>query len=59
MWKLIPFETAAQEFPPSYEGEATEQPPPQVQHVELERDDFGTIVTEVTTVTTVTTRRRH
>ena len=53
MWKLIPSETA-QEFPPLYEEEATGQPPPQVQRVELGRDDFGTILTEVTT-----TRRKY
>lgn len=52
MWKLIPFEIAEQGFPPLYEEEAIGQPPPQVRRVELERDDFGTTVTEVTTVTT-------
>jgi hypothetical protein len=61
MWKLIPVkveprpsaETAGQEFPPSYEGDAGGQSSTHTQHAESEHDDFGTIVTEVTTVTTV------
>ena len=56
MWKLIPFKTAEQEFSPLYEEEAIEQPLADVQRVEVGRDDFGTIVTEITTVTT---RRRY
>ena len=59
MWKLIPVEapeTIGQELPPLYEGDVTGQPPTRTQHAETERDDFGTIVTEVTTVTT---RRRY
>jgi hypothetical protein len=65
MWKLIPVkveprppaEIAGQQFPPLYEGDAGVQPPTHTQHAEFERDDFGTIVTEVTTVTTSTRRR--
>jgi hypothetical protein len=64
MWKLIPVrvgprpsaETAGQDVPPSYEGDATGQSSARAQRAESERDDFGTIVTEVTTVTT---RRRY
>jgi len=41
--------------PPSYNGDATGQPSV---HTQSERDDFGTVVTEVTTVTT-TTRRKY
>ena len=54
MWDLIPVsvegpETTGRESPPLYEGDTA-------QHAETERDDFGTIVTEITTVTT---RRRY
>ena len=64
MWKLIPVKvesrpstgTVGQEFPPSYEGDAIGQPSAHNQRTEFERDDFGTVVTEVTTVTT---RRRY
>ena len=56
MWNLIPVnaggpETMGRGPPPVYVGDTT-------QHAETERDDFGTIVTEVTTTTT-TTRRRY
>ena len=51
-----PNETGGQESPPLYEGDETGQPSTRAQHAESERDDFGTIVTEVTTVTT---RRRY
>ena len=49
---------------PSYEGGVTGQSTTRTQHVEPERDDFGTIVNEVTVVTTntsstVTTRKRY
>jgi len=65
MWKLIPVrveprspnEAAREESPPLYEGDPIGQPPTRTQRVEFERDDFGTIVTEVTTVTTNTRRR--
>ena len=65
MWKLIPVnveprsptEKAGQEFPPSYEGDGTGQSSTRTQQAESERDNFGTIVTEVTTVTTSTRRR--
>ena len=61
MWRLISVnveasETMGQRPPPSYEGDTTEQSSARTQHAESERDDFGTIVTEVTTVTT---RKRY
>ena len=61
MWKLIPVgveasETMGRGSPPLYEGDATGQSSARTQHTESERDEFGTIVTEVTTVTT---RRRY
>ena len=37
---------------PSYDGDATGQSSARAQHAEYERDDFGTVVTEVTTITT-------
>ena len=49
-----PFGTMGQGFPPSYEGDAIGESSARTQ--ESERDEFGTIVTEVTTVTT---RRRY
>ena len=72
IWKLIPVktkgapatsqplpETLAPGVPPSYDGgDATGQHFACTQVADPERDDFGTIVTEVTTVTT-TTRRRY
>ena len=41
---------------PSYDGDTAGQSSAHTQHTESERDDFGTIVTEVTTVTT---RRKY
>jgi len=41
---------------PSYDEDATGQPPTHAQRVESERDDFGTVVTEITTITT---RKRY
>ena len=65
MWKLIPVkveprsstETAGEETLPLYEGDPIGQSSTRTQRAESERDDFGTIVTEVTTVTTSTRRR--
>ena len=37
---------------PSYDSDATGQSSSRAQHADFERDEFGTIVTEVTTVTT-------
>jgi len=51
-----PFGAVGQEIPPSYEGDAIGEPSARTQRTESERDEFGTIVTEVTTVTT---RRRY
>ena len=51
-------ETPSSGSPPSYHGDATGESSAHNQHTESERDDFGTIVTEVTT-TTVTTRKRY
>ena len=69
IWKLIPVkveglftasqpspETHGSGSPPSYSGDATGQSSTRAQHVESERDDFGTIMTEVTTITT---RKRY
>jgi hypothetical protein len=69
IWKLIPVkvegafspsqalsETLGSGVLPSYDGNATGQSSTNTQLAESERDDFGTIVTEVTTVTT---RRRY
>lgn len=50
-------ETLGPRSPPSYDGDATGQSSTRTQDAESERDDFGTIVTEVTTVTTSTRRR--
>lgn len=56
--KLTPprssFGTVEQGFPPSYEEDATGPSSARTQRTESERDDFGTIVTEV-----ITTRRRY
>ena len=49
-------EPTGRESPPSYEGDTNGQYHTRTQHAESDRDDFGTIVTEVTTVTT---RRRY
>jgi len=48
--------TVGQGFPPSYEGDAIGESSARTQRMESERDEFGTVVTEVTTVTT---RRRY
>ena len=69
IWKLVPMrihgaltplqslsETLGSGSLPSYDGDATGQSSTRAQHAESERDDFGTIVTEVTTITT---RRRY
>ena len=70
IWKLIPVKVGGSSTPsrpssetpgpsslPSYDGNAIEQPSTNyAQHAESERDDFGTIVTEVTIVTT---RKRY
>ena len=70
VWKLIPVKVEGMPTPsqpitsethgssslPPYLLDATEQCPTQTQHSECERDDFGTIVTEVTTITT---RKRY
>ena len=45
-------ETLGSGSPPSYDGNTTGQPSARTQQTEFQRDDFGTIVTEVTTVTT-------
>lgn len=46
-------------IPPSNAEDVTE-PSTQTRHAEYERDDFGTIVTEVTTVTnTIITRKKY
>ena len=68
IWRLIPAkvegrstppgsssETPGSNFPPSYDGDATDgQSSARSQHMESECDDFGTIVTEI-----ITTRRRY
>ena len=51
-----PPETFCLGSPPQYDGDATGQSSARAQHAESERDDFGTIVTEVTVVTT---RKRY
>ena len=43
---------------PQYDEEGAGQSSTHAQHAEFERDEFGTIVTEVTT-TLVTTRKRY
>ena len=68
IWKLIPakiegtpsqlLETVSSGLPPSYHGDGVGQSSAHSQVTGSERDDFGTIVTEVTTVTT-TTRKRY
>jgi hypothetical protein len=70
IWKLIPvktegatapsqspLETFGSGFPPSYSGDGIGQSSANSQVTGSERDDFGTIVTEVTTVTTTTHKR--
>ena len=51
-------ETPGSGSPPSYGGDTTGQSPTSTQHAESERDEFGTIVTEVTT-TVITTRKKY
>ena len=66
-WKLIPVKVESTSTPllssplpgnldlgslPSYDGGVTGQSSTRTQHVGPERDDFGTIVSEVTVVTT-------
>ena len=71
IWDLIPIkaggvstplqqssETVDSGLPPSYSGDTPGQSSTESQHAESERDDFGTIVTEVTT-TVVTTRKGY
>jgi len=64
MWRLIPVkveapsETHGSGSLPSYDGDATGQSSAHTQHAEYERDDFGTVVTEVITSTT-TTRKKY
>ena len=68
IWKLIPVKVEGVFTPlqllsealrsgslPSYDGD-TLQPSARAQHAESERDEFGTVVTEVTVVTT---RKRY
>ncbi|KAF9648163.1 hypothetical protein BDM02DRAFT_3115784 [Thelephora ganbajun] len=69
MWKLIPVKVEGMTTPsrsssetlgpgslPSYDEDASGQSLTRAQRTESERDDFGTIVTEVTTITT---RKRY
>ena len=69
IWKMIPVrvagvsapswsssETAGQGSLPSYDGLATGQSSTRTQNAESERDEYGTVVTEVTVVTT---RKRY
>ena len=58
MWKLIPFELVEDGSLPLYERDEPGQSSARAQYADSERDDLGTIVTEVTTVTT-TTRKRY
>ena len=69
VWKLIPVKAEGMPTPsqpsseafglgslPPYREDGTGQFPTRAHHAESERDDFGTIVTEVTTTTT---RKRY
>ena len=69
IWKLIPVKVedvfppseSPSETPgsgplPSYDGDTVGQS--STRHAESERDDFGTVVTEVTT-TVITTRKKY
>ena len=51
-------ETPGSSSLPSYDGDGSGQSSTHTRHAESERDDFGTIVTEVTTSTTVVTTRK-
>ena len=44
---------------PSYDGDVTGESSTRTQHVESEREEFGTIVKEVTVVTTNSTVTTH
>jgi len=69
IWKLIPMKVEGTSPPSqpssetvgsgpflSYDGPATGQSSTHAQHTESERDEFGTVVTEVTVITT---RKRY
>jgi len=71
IWKLLPVKVEGVPAPsqvlsetlgsgslPSYDGDATRQSSTRAQHVNSERDEFGTIVNEVT-VTTTTVHKRY
>ena len=71
MWVLVPVKVENMSAPPqpqpempsqgplpSYDGFATGQSSTHTQQAESERDDFGTVVTEVTT-TLITTRKKY
>ena len=51
-------ETPGSDSLPSYDSDATGQSSARAQHADFERDEFGTIVTEVTT-SVITTRKRY
>ena len=51
-------ETPGSDSLPSYDSDATGQSSARAQHAGFERDEFGTIVTEVTT-SVITTRKRY
>lgn len=69
IWKFFPVKTDASSTPPPeaddsplYEEGPTGQSSTRTKHAESEKDEFGTIVTEVTVVTTkstVTTRKKY
>jgi len=69
MWKFIPAKVEGTLTPPrlssetpglgplpSYDEDVAGQSSTRAQHAEYERDDFGTVVTEITTTTT---RKRY
>ena len=71
IWRLIPMKVEDKSTPPrpssatpgsgslpSYDGDGSGQSSTRGQHVESERDDYGTIITEFTTTTTVVTSRK-
>ena len=67
VWRLIPTDVEGTDPPyerfgldaiPPYNENERMRLPAQVRREELERDDFGTVVTEVTTFTT-TTRKKY
>ena len=66
IWKLIPVKAegmptpsqsspSSSGSPPTYDGDTPGQSSAHAQYTESERDDFGTVVTEVTTTTNTTT----